>query len=129
MAYHGLKRLNSNPNMGLRAIIRICGLASREITISDVIFKIGPRINASGRMQSGKEAVDLLVSRDIPDAYARAKEIDRYNQDRKELDKQITDEANAILEEQSETLSDKKSIVIYNKNWHKGSHRYCRHHD
>ena len=115
-----MMRLNSNPNMGLRAIIRICGLASREITISDVIFKIGPRINASGRMQSGKEAVDLLVSRDIPDAYARAKEIDRYNQDRKELDKQITDEANAILEEQSETLSDKKSIVIYNKNWHKG---------
>ena len=51
--------------MGLRAIIRICGLGNREITISDVIFKIGPRINASGRMQSGKEAVDLLVSRDV----------------------------------------------------------------
>ena len=120
MAYHGLKRLNSNPNMGLRAIIRICGLSGREITISDVIFKIGPRINASGRMQSGKEAVDLLVARDVMDAYNRAKEIDRYNQDRKELDKQITDEANAILEEHRETLSDKKSIVIYNKNWHKG---------
>jgi len=121
MTYHGLKRLNSNPNMGLRAIIRICGLGgSRDITISDVIFKIGPRINASGRMQSGKEAVDLLVSRDVADAYARAKEIDRYNQDRKELDKQITDEANAILEERGEMTSDKKSIVIYNKNWHKG---------
>lgn len=120
MTYHGLKRLNSNPNMGLRAIIRICGLGNRDISISDVIFKIGPRINASGRMQSGKEAVDLLVSRDAADAYARAKEIDRYNQDRKELDKQITDEANAILEERGEMTSDKKSIVIYNKNWHKG---------
>ena len=68
MAYYGLRRLNSNPNVGLRAIIRICNLANREITISDVIFKIGPRINASGRMQSGREAVELLVSRDIADA-------------------------------------------------------------
>lgn len=120
MTYFGLKRLNSNPNMGLRAIIRICGLINREITISDVIFKIGPRINASGRMQSGKEAVDLLVSRDMTEAYQLAKEIDRYNQDRKELDKQITEEANAILEERGEMDSDKKSIVIYNKDWHQG---------
>ena len=120
MTYHGLKRLNSNPNMGLRAVIRVCGLTGREITISDVIFKIGPRINASGRMQSGIEAVELLVSRDVADANARGKAIDRYNQDRKELDKQITDEANAILEERGEMTSDKKSIVIYNKNWHKG---------
>ena len=60
MAYTGLKRLNSNPNLGLRAIIKTCGLGGKEITISDVIFKIGPRINASGRMQSGGEAVELL---------------------------------------------------------------------
>ncbi|MDE5724638.1 MAG: single-stranded-DNA-specific exonuclease RecJ [Duncaniella sp.] len=120
LTYFGLKRLNSNPNMGLRAIIRTCGLAGKEITISDVIFKIGPRINASGRMQSGKEAVDLLVSRDAADALAKAKEIDRYNQDRKELDKQITEEANAILEQHAESLAGKKAIVIYNKNWHKG---------
>ena len=98
MAYHGLRRLNSNPNLGLRAIIRICGLSGREITISDVIFKIGPRINASGRMQSGREAVDLLVARDSAEAHEKGKEIDRYNQDRKELDKRITEEANAILE-------------------------------
>ncbi len=120
LTYFGLKRLNANPNMGLRAIIRTCGLTGKEITISDVIFKIGPRINASGRMQSGKEAVDLLVSRDAADALAKAKEIDRYNQDRKELDKQITEEANAILEEHAAALADKKAIVIYNKNWHKG---------
>lgn len=120
MAYHGLRRLNNNPNMGLRAIIRICGLTGKEITISDVIFKIGPRINASGRMQSGREAVELLVARDASDAYEKAKAIDQYNKDRKELDKRITEEANAILEAHGELLDDKKSIVIYNKDWHKG---------
>lgn len=120
MAYHGLRRLNNNPNMGLRAIIRICGLTGKEITISDVIFKIGPRINASGRMQSGREAVELLVARDAAGAYEKAKAIDQYNKDRKELDKRITEEANAILEANGEMLDDKKSIVIYNKDWHKG---------
>jgi len=120
MAYHGLRRLNSNPNMGLRAIIRICGLMGKEITISDVIFKIGPRINASGRMQSGAEAVELLVARDVADAFEKGKAIDQYNKDRKELDKRITEEANAILEKHGELLSDRKSIVIYNKDWHKG---------
>ena len=120
MTYHGLKRLNSNPNMGLRAIMKICQLHNREISISDVIFKIGPRINASGRMQCGSEAVELLVSRDINEAYEKAEAIDQYNQDRKELDKQITEEANAILEARGEMNSNKKSIVIYNKDWHKG---------
>lgn len=120
LTYMGLKRLNSNPSVGLRAIIRTCGLGSREISISDVIFKIGPRINASGRMQSGKEAVDLLVARDIKDAYKKSLEIDQYNKDRKELDKRITEEASAILEARGVKESDKKSIVIYNKNWHKG---------
>lgn len=120
MAYHGLKRLNSNPNVGLRGIIRICGLPGKEITISDVIFKIGPRINASGRMQSGREAVDLLVSRDTKDANERATAIDQYNKDRKELDKRITDEANAILSARGDDVADHKSIVIYNPEWHKG---------
>lgn len=120
MTYWGLRRLNTNPNMGIRAIIRICGLAGKEITISDVIFKIGPRINASGRMQSGREAVDLLVSRDITDASHRARNIDQYNKDRKELDKRITEEANTILSQRIEAGSNKKSIVIFNKDWHKG---------
>jgi len=120
LAYHGLKRLNANPNTGLRAIIRICQLTGREITISDVIFKIGPRINASGRMQSGREAVELLVTRDYNDAYDRAKAIDQYNRDRKELDKRITEEANAILAARGHKVADRRSIVIYNKDWHKG---------
>ena len=70
LALHGLKQLNSNPSVGLQGIINVCGLNDREITISDIVFKIGPRINASGRMQSGQEAVDLLISKD----YSRAQE-------------------------------------------------------
>ena len=120
MTYYGLKRLNSNPNMGLKSIIRICNLSNKEITISDVILKIGPRINASGRMQSGMEAVDLLTTKDQNEAYVKGRNIDQYNKDRKELDKRITEEANTILEQRGEINSEHKSIVIYNKNWHKG---------
>lgn len=120
MAYHGLRRLNSNPNLGLRSIIRLCKLTNKDITISDVIFKIGPRINASGRMQSGMEAVGLLVTRDLHDAYNRGADIDQYNKDRKELDKKITDEANELIGNNVNIIHGKRSIVIYNKNWHKG---------
>lgn len=120
MTYHGLRRLNTNPNLGLKSIMKICGLTNREITISDVIFKIGPRINASGRMQSGIEAVDLLTTKDLKEATAKCKSIDQYNRDRKELDKRITEEANTILADRGEIDSDHKTIVIYNKNWHKG---------
>jgi len=120
MAFHGLRRLNSNPNLGLRSIIRICKLTNKDITISDVIFKIGPRINASGRMQSGMEAVDLLVSRDLHDAYDKGQHIDQYNRDRKELDKRITEEANSLIEQNVNIMRESKSIVICNKDWHKG---------
>lgn len=120
MAYHGLRRLNSNPNLGLRSIIRICKLTNKDITISDVIFKIGPRINASGRMQSGIEAVDLLVSRDLHDAYEKGAAIDQYNKDRKELDKRITEEANMLIGRDVKVQRERRSIVICNKDWHKG---------
>ncbi len=120
MAYHGLRRLNSNPNLGLRSIIRICKLTNKDITISDVIFKIGPRINASGRMQSGIEAVDLLVSRDLHDAYEKGAAIDLYNKDRKELDKRITEEANMLIGRDVKVQRERRSIVICNKDWHKG---------
>ena len=120
LTFHGLKRLNNNPNMGLRAIIKICQLTGKEITLSDLIFKIGPRINASGRMQRGSEAVELLISRDFKEAMEKAEAIDQYNKDRKELDKQITEEANDILERRGEKNKDHKALVIYNKDWHKG---------
>lgn len=72
LAYHGLRQLNSNPSIGLKAIIDVCGLAERDITMSDIVFKIGPRINASGRIQNGKEAVDLLIEKDFQQALEKA---------------------------------------------------------
>lgn len=120
MTYYGLRRLNTNPNIGLRALMRLCQLSGKEITISDVIFKIGPRINAAGRMQSGREAVELMVARDASEAFEKAKAIDQYNRERKELDKRITEEANILLDSRDEQHSSKKSIVIYNKDWHRG---------
>lgn len=72
LAYHGLKQLNSNPSVGLKAIIDVCGLSEKEITVSDIVFKIGPRINASGRIQNGKEAVDLLTEKDFSVALEKA---------------------------------------------------------
>ena len=120
MTFHGLKRLNTNPNLGLKAIIKISQLAGKEITVSDLIFKIGPRINASGRMQRGSEAVELLVAHNYTEALEIARNIDQYNKDRKELDKQITQEANEIIEEHGDKINDKKTLVIYNKDWHKG---------
>ena len=120
MALHGLRRLNSNPNLGLRSIIRLCKLTNKDITISEVIFKIGPRINASGRMQSGMETVDLLVSRDLHEAFEKGKDIDQHNRERKEIDKKITEEANALIEEKVRDVNDRRAIVIYSKDWHKG---------
>lgn len=119
LAYHGLRQLNANPSVGIKAIIDICGLGDKEITMSDIIFKIGPRINASGRMQNGKEAVSLLVEKDYNSAYEKATQINLYNEQRKDLDKSMTEEANQIVE-QLDGLQEKRSIVIYNEEWHKG---------
>lgn len=119
LAYHGLRQLNSNPSVGLKAIIDICGLSGKEITINDIIFKIGPRINASGRMQNGKEAVALLVERNFKTAYHNADMINHYNEQRKDLDKTMTEEANKIVEGLKED-HDSKAIVLYNEEWHKG---------
>ena len=119
LAFHGLKQLNQNPSVGLKAIIKICGLMGREITMSDIVFKIGPRINASGRMQNGKEAVDLLVERDFKTALLEASQINGYNEQRKDIDKQMTEEANLIVSklENQQHLS---SIVLAGENWKKG---------
>lgn len=120
LTHHGLIKINHSPNLGIRSIMKICNLNKREITINDVVFKIGPRINASGRMQSGMEAVDLLTARNFTDAIQIAQTIDQYNSDRKELDKKITDEANSILLEAKKRYADKRSIVVCSEDWHKG---------
>jgi single-stranded-DNA-specific exonuclease len=119
LTYYGLKQINSNPTVGLKAIIDICGLNSKEITMSDIVFKIGPRINASGRIQNGKEAVDLLVEKDLQAARVKANTIDQYNETRKDLDKAMTEDANQLVAH-SEKLSQSRAIVIYNAEWHKG---------
>ncbi|WP_300226284.1 single-stranded-DNA-specific exonuclease RecJ [uncultured Bacteroides sp.] len=119
LAYHGLRQLNANPCMGLKAIIDVCGLSEREITMSDIVFKIGPRINASGRIQKGKEAVDLLIEKDSKLAHEKGVRINSYNELRKDLDKTMTEEANKIVDS-LDNLSERRSIVIYNEEWHKG---------
>ena len=119
LAYHGLKQINSNPSIGLKAIIDICGLSDKEITMSDIVFKIGPRLNASGRMQNGKDSVDLLTEKDFKVALKKASQINEYNEQRKDLDKQMTEEANEIVSK-AEGLNDKRAIVLYNPDWHKG---------
>lgn len=119
LAFHGLKQLNQSPSVGLKAIIEICGLTNRELTMSDIVFKIGPRINASGRMQNGKEAVELLVEKDFGRAMAEACLINEYNEQRKDIDKQMTEEANSIVEK-LESQKHLSSIVLYDENWKKG---------
>ena len=119
LAFHGLKQLNQNPSIGLKAIIDICGLNGRELSMSDIVFKIGPRINASGRMENGKESVDLLVERDFPAALRMAKHINEYNEQRKDIDKQMTEEANLIVS-RLESQKHHSSIVLYDENWKKG---------
>lgn len=119
LAYHGLKQLNQNPSIGLKAIIDICGLNGREITMSEIIFKIGPRINASGRMENGKESVDLLVEKDFREALNKAHHINEYNEQRKDIDKQMTEEANQIVSK-LESQKHHSSIVLYDENWKKG---------
>ena len=119
LAFHGLKQLNQNPSVGLKAIIEICGLTGRELTMTDIVFKIGPRINASGRMQNGTEAVDLLVEKDFKRALAMASHINEYNEQRKDVDKQMTEEANQIIEK-LESQKHHNSIVLYDENWKKG---------
>jgi single-stranded-DNA-specific exonuclease len=117
--FHGLKQLNQAPSVGIKSIIEICGLTGRELTMSDIVFKIGPRINASGRMQNGTEAVDLLVERDFEKALTEANRINEYNEQRKDVDKQMTEEANQIIEK-LESQKHHASIVLYDENWKKG---------
>ena len=119
LAFHGLKQLNQSPSIGLKAIIEICGLTGRELTMSDIVFKIGPRINASGRMQNGMEAVDLLVEKDFARALAEANHVNEYNDQRRDIDKQMTEEANEIVA-RLESQQHMQSIVLYDQNWKKG---------
>jgi single-stranded-DNA-specific exonuclease len=119
LAFYGLRQLNENPRVGLKGIIDVCKINAKELTISDIVFKIGPRINASGRMHSGREAVELLITQDPEFALQRSTLINNYNEERRDIDKRTTDEAKAQLV-MTEGYADRHSIVVYNEEWNKG---------
>lgn len=119
LAYNGLKKLNRRPSIGLKSIINISGLQNKQLDMTDIIFKIGPRINASGRVQSGRESVDLLLSRDAKQAKEMSHHIDEYNNQRRQLDHSITQEANEIVESFTD-MEDRKIIIVYDPSWHNG---------
>lgn len=116
LAYYGLKVINENPRVGIQAILNIAKL--EKLNVTDVVFGIAPRINAAGRMKHGQHAVDLLTETDIDTAREYALEIETFNTDRRETDRQITEEA---LQQIGHTLEvDRKTTVVYHESWHKG---------
>ena len=116
LAKFGLEVINSNPRPGIKALIQ--NVKKKVLTITDVVFIIAPRINAAGRIKHGNHAVELLTEFNLEQAEQFASEIEGYNLDRKDLDKQITVEALAQIEENNE--KEKFTTVVYNENWHKG---------
>ncbi len=119
MAHFGLKKLNENPSIGLRAICDVAGMESKGIDIEDIVFKIGPRINAAGRMESGKKSVELLVCEKRKEAKVFSKKIDSFNLDRRSIDTEITKQAIEMIRSNVK-LQEKNSTVLYNPEWHKG---------
>jgi single-stranded-DNA-specific exonuclease len=116
LAKFGLEVINSNPRPGIKALIQ--NVKKKVLTITDVVFIIAPRINAAGRIKHGNEAVSLLTEYDLDQAAQFASEIEQYNTDRKDLDKQITVEALAQIIENNETK--RFTTVVYQEDWHKG---------
>ena len=115
LAHFGLKQINSNPRSGIKALIH---QLKKEITITDVVFQIAPRINAAGRMKHGNHAVELLIEEDFEQALLFAEEIEVYNTDRRATEKEITEQA---LKQIIDNCEEKNSAtVVFNKNWHKG---------
>lgn len=116
LAYYGLMVINENPRTGIKALID--QTKKRELTITDVVFIIAPRINAAGRMKHGQHAVNLLTEIDFNQAQQFASEIELFNTERRSLDQEITQEALVQIQENQE--EDKFTSVVYNENWHKG---------
>ena len=130
LAYYGLKLINRQPRAGLEAILSYSKIKhesdnsskmyfNRELTISDLVFLIGPRINAAGRMESGRASVDLLKAKTVEEVTDVARGIDQNNEERKNLDKTATEEAKRMLDSDVNQRN-KKATVVYNPNWHKG---------
>ncbi len=119
LAHFGLMKLNENPRLGLKSIIKIAGIEKHQIAIDDIVFRIGPRINAAGRMESGKSAVDLLCACDEVVAYEMGALINSCNNDRKNVDRNITHEAMRMIASDPK-MQHRNTTVLYNPSWHKG---------
>lgn len=118
LAYHGLKKANENPNHGIRALKQLSGL-EKEIHITNLVFMIAPRVNAAGRMDDARKAVQMFIEKDYKKSLHYAEMLHSDNTDRKEADSSITEEALSIIES-SEVLINRKSTVVYQPHWHKG---------
>jgi single-stranded-DNA-specific exonuclease len=119
MAHFGLKKLNERPSTGLKAIKEVAGIDKKQIDIEDIVFKIGPRINAAGRMESGKKSVDLLVCENWKKAGIISKKINNFNLDRRNIDTEITRQAIEMIRSDA-SMKELSSTVLYNPEWHKG---------
>ena len=119
LAFYGLRALNAAPSVGLQAIMQVAGITGKTVTMTDLVYKFGPRINAAGRIKSGAEAVRLLITDDAEAALRFAQDIDSYNQDRRDYDSQTTDEALEQLQKDPMNSS-KFTTVVFSPNWHKG---------
>lgn len=119
LAYYGLKKLNANPCTGLKTLIKTSNIEDTEITINDIVFKIGPRLNAAGRIEHGKKSVELLISELEVEADSMGDKIDSFNEIRKTLDRDITQEALDLIANNEELLA-KQSTVLFKREWHKG---------
>ena len=119
LAHFGLKRLNENPNVGFRALMDMSGLAPGHLTVDDIVFKIGPRLNAAGRMETGRLSVELLTAADANTARRIASQIDDNNNERKNLDREITQEAIEMVHNGT-CLASKNATIVYNPKWSKG---------
>jgi single-stranded-DNA-specific exonuclease len=119
LAYHGLKKINENPRTGLKALKQVAGF-SGEMSIENVVFVLGPRINAAGRIKHAKAAVQLLLADNFEDALAFAYEIQNNNTERKGHDSRITEEALEMIKKDDWLYNTAKSTVLFSQNWHKG---------
>ena len=119
LAHFGLKKLNSSPSIGLKTIMQYSGLNTEDKSVSDIVFKIGPRLNASGRIEHGKKSVAILTATNEREASLLGDEINSYNEIRKTLDRDITQEALEMIQRDPDHDS-KSATVLYNRDWHKG---------
>ncbi len=119
LAHYGIKQLNTQPFTGLSAIMQVAGIEAKKITINELVYKIGPRINACGRMKSGRAAVELLLTNDPDFAHEQAEEVNHHNEDRRDCDTETTNEALQQLQDDP-TYANRRSTVVYAPHWHKG---------